>query len=230
MGRGQGGLAFSTSGFGPGSRTFERAINDATGVRAENLSQADRDLIQIYVGGIDIPGEVKYGKITAEQLNRGLRDAEWLKSQSAQFQKHVKQYERDLNAVLDKVANYEGTVYRVVNDIPRPRVRSTGEVLLDTGLRNQGPITRGMNVGDVVTQKGFTSTARARNAHTFGYRYPSMGQTRLKIESRTGKAIERTSSRGSEWEVLFKSGTKFKVTGKKFNRRTRTWDITMREL
>ncbi len=61
-------------------------------------------------------------------------------------------------------------------------------------------------VGQTVTEKGFTSTTKNSN---YG------GDVKFVIQSKTGRDIDRISDyKGSENEVLFKPGTKFKVTKK----------------
>ena len=62
------------------------------------------------------------------------------------------------------------------------------------------------SVGEVVTEKGFVSSSRDEFE-----RFDSARPHRLLIHSKNGKIIEKISVLPLEYEVLFKSGTKFKV-------------------
>lgn len=91
-----------------------------------------------------------------------------------------------LNNALAKFDDYKGLVKRGVNLPP--------EVLAEH------------EVGAVVTYAGFTSTSVSK-----GF----AGKHQFVIKSKHGKLIDKFSSAPTEEEVLFKSGTKFKILDRK---------------
>jgi len=101
-----------------------------------------------------------------------------------------------LNAVLDKVPVFKGTVWRQVN-------KSNGEAFIEK-LRNSKSITF----------ESFTSTGREDLTTNFKYENLPIGKNRqvyFKIKSKSGRDIVRLSHYFEEGEVLFKTGTRFKV-------------------
>jgi hypothetical protein len=98
-----------------------------------------------------------------------------------------------INSALDKMPNYEGKVYRVS--------------ALDPAIANS------YKVGQEITEKGFTSTGTEK---PIGINIKKGKiETIFNIKSKTGKSISKFSDTPQEDEVLFKSGTKFKVTKKR---------------
>ena len=95
-------------------------------------------------------------------------------------------FARILNRALNKLPSYKGKVWRDI-DLPEK-------------------ILAKYSVGEVVTEKGFVSSSRDEFE-----RYDSARPHRLLIHSKNGKIIEKISVLPLEYEVLFKSGTKFKV-------------------
>ncbi|HEY4414490.1 MAG TPA: ADP-ribosyltransferase domain-containing protein, partial [Verrucomicrobiae bacterium] len=98
-----------------------------------------------------------------------------------------------------KLKSYEGTVDR-------------GSTLTSEQLDDY-------QVGNVVTEKAFTSASRT---------IPFPGNVAFTIESINGKRIARYSSHKAETEVLFDQGTQFEVLSRDFV--DGVWKIKLREL
>lgn len=95
-----------------------------------------------------------------------------------------------LNQALDKLPDYRGTVYRKTT-------------LTAAQAANY-------QVGMIIEERGFTSSAKEKGIWS--------GSVHFEIASKTGKDIEKLSMHGaSEKEVLFRNGTRFRVTGKSGN-------------
>ena len=92
---------------------------------------------------------------------------------------------KSINAVLDKMPVHSGTVFRQAD------------------LATAAKAGR-YKVGATITEKGFTSATTKRDTG-FG------GNTYMVIHSRNGKQVWDHSRHPKEREVMFKSGTKFKV-------------------
>lgn len=95
-------------------------------------------------------------------------------------------FARILNRALNKLPYYKGNVWRDV-DLPEKALAA-------------------YSAGEVVTEKGFVSSSRDEFE-----RFDSARPHRLLIHSKNGKIIEKISVLPLEYEVLFRSGTKFKV-------------------
>ena len=95
-------------------------------------------------------------------------------------------FARILTRALNKLPSYKGKVWRDI-DLPEKTLAK-------------------YSVGEVVTEKGFVSSSRDEFE-----RFDSARPHRLLIHSKNGKIIEKISVLPLEYEVLFKSGTKFKV-------------------
>lgn len=95
--------------------------------------------------------------------------------------------EKALNTALDKLPNHEGTVFRGLN---RARNWEVGSTIEETGFSSS------------TTNKGIAE-------NNFG------GNTFISIKSKTGKEISPMSRFKGEQEVVFKSGTQFKVASKR---------------
>lgn len=190
------------------------------GVKAEQLSASDAAPIIAYTGG-KVPGGERFKGLSAEKLNRSLYDPEGFKrtlelagespSSIADYMRRATQYKNELNAAMDKLRNYEGEVYRTISD-------------------HGGSLAAKYEVGKPVTFKEFVSTSRSTAPTYKAFDYASTGDTRFVIQSKTGKWIESISNYTGEREVLFKSGSKFMVTKKTFNKDRGTWDIHMKEI
>lgn len=102
--------------------------------------------------------------------------------QKGQSNKDIDKYIQTLNQALDKLPNYEGIVIR--------------GALLPEKIEAQH------TKGNIVTYEAFTSTSTGEAL---------WGQDRFIIFSKTGKPIMGLSSLADENEILFKSGTKFKI-------------------
>jgi hypothetical protein len=92
---------------------------------------------------------------------------------------------KTINAMLDKMPTHNGTVFRNMD--------------LTTAKKQDR-----YKVGAIITEKGFTSATTKRDT---GF----AGNTFFRIHSQTGKQVWDHSRHPKEREVLFKSGTKFKV-------------------
>lgn len=176
--------------------------------------------IHAYTGG-KIPGGERFAGLNAEKLNRSLYDPEGFKrtlnlagespQQIADYMKRAKGYQVELDAALSKVRNYEGEVYRSV---------------VDEG----GAIAKQYEPGSVATMKGFTSASRSPNPSYKAFNSTGEGHTRFIIQSKTGKHIEQISLFEKEREVLFRSGTSFRVVSRTWNAQRGTWDIKLAEI
>lgn len=91
---------------------------------------------------------------------------------------------RQLNKALDKLPNHEGVVYRKASLEPE--------------------IAAMYKPGMIVEERGFTSTSKVEGTWSGSFKY--------KITSKTGKDISKMSLHPGENEVLFQSGSRFKVT------------------
>jgi hypothetical protein len=91
---------------------------------------------------------------------------------------------KGVNRGLDKLPPYVGTVYRKVND-------------------DGGKYLASYKPGTIREERGFTSTSKSM--HVWG------GDLKFTIQSKTGRSIEHISKHSGEHEVLFKSGTRFRV-------------------
>lgn len=94
-----------------------------------------------------------------------------------------------LNNALDKLPDYKGTVYRKA----------------DLGPNQFKLYTPGL----IVEERAFTSTSTSKGTWSGSYQYV--------IKSETGKDVKPFSLHKNENEVLFRSGTRFKVTAVKGN-------------
>lgn len=175
------------------------------GKLAENLSEQDQATIRSYTGGMTTRTDV--APVTAEELNSILRNPA---AASQRMQQAAKIHKKDLNTSLSKVKSYKGETYRVISD-------------------PKGGVAGKYTPGSIVKQNDFISTSRATNASSFPYAKVS-NMTRFKIKSKTGKPIEKIAHHRGEQEVLFRSGTSFRVTGKKWNQPRQSWDITLEEI
>jgi NAD:arginine ADP-ribosyltransferase. len=98
------------------------------------------------------------------------------------YQEHIK----FMTEALNKLPNYEGVVFR--------------------GSKVEQKQLAKYKVGQIITEQGFTSTSsKLAVAQAFS------GNVFYTIVSKTGKAIKDFSEFSGEDEVLFRSGTKFKV-------------------
>ncbi|MFC9894530.1 ADP-ribosyltransferase [Nocardia sp. NPDC127579] len=121
----------------------------------------------------------EYTGPVAEELNWKIRNGALSKVDDLRIS--------DINAALDKLPDYTGTVTRRVN--------------LDAEyLARYEP-------GSVVTETAFTSTARSPTA-------AFEGNVEMQIISKHGKSVEEFARKPEEQEVLFKSGTSFEVVNK----------------
>lgn len=172
------------------------AFNDLVSMvganEAKNYASKARQLIgknsELQMTGIT-PGEAAHiGLYTGSgyrAVNGALRSGIMTEAQW----NHVAQ----LNAALDKLPDYQGTTWR-------------GGPSLGTN-----EFEKNYPVGRVVEERAFTSSSYQQKA-AFG-QGQSSGKVKYVIESKTGKKIDYLSVQGTgEREVLFRAGTRFKVT------------------
>lgn len=100
-----------------------------------------------------------------------------------QMDEHIWENTKALNTALDKMPIAKGTFYRKANLPP--------------------DIAALYKPGKIVEERGFTSTSMNSGTWSGDYRYT--------IHGKTGRRISGISMHPSEAEVLFKSGTRFKV-------------------
>ena len=104
----------------------------------------------------------------------------------AQAKRDYHEHIKFINEALNKLPNHEGVVFR--------------------GSKVEPVQLAKYKVGQIITEKGFTSTStKLAVAQAFS------GNVFYTIVSKTGKAIKDFSEFSAEDEVLFRSGTKFKV-------------------
>lgn len=190
------------------------------GVKAEQLAAKDSGPARAYTGA-HVEGFDHYAGLNAEKLNRTLYDPAGVRrtlemageSQAYidDFFKRASRYQKELNTSLDKMKSYQGQTYRTVSD-------------------SGGQLAAKYQPGKPVTMKEFVSASRSTNPSYKPYDLASTGSTRFIIQSKSGKLVEKISQYQAEREVLFKSGSKFMVTSKKFNSERGTWDISLKEL
>lgn len=194
------------------------------GVAVEKLAKADKDSIIAY-SGAHVDGGERFKGLNAEKVNRSLYDPEGFKrtlkmageseESIADYVKRAKAYQVELDRSLSKVRNYEGEVYRTISNSD-----------LGGGRR----IADSFEAGKPVTFREFLSTSRAPNGAYKAYAKAGNGEIRFKIQSKSGKSIEKVSWATSEREVLFKSGSSFNIVSKTYNQSRGSWDIVMEEI
>lgn len=127
-------------------------------------------------------------------INKGLRGQkfEQFAETGPQFTMVLnKKITKQINDGLSKLEDFSGTVYRGAS--------------LPGGLEAmEAAVAKHYKVGTVITEKGFTSTSTERSSML-------SGRIRFEIQSKTGKVVRTLSRHEHENEVLFRSGTKFKV-------------------
>lgn len=121
--------------------------------------------------------------IIAHQYTTGLFDKMNLALRTKMISKPLSYLVRRLDVTLDRMPLYKGIVYRGT-DLPES-------------------IVRNLKVGNEFSDLGFMSTSRLTGFS---------GAYKFIIISKTGRTIEDISASPDEYEVLFKRGTKFKIT------------------
>ena len=126
-----------------------------------------------------------------------------MRGETRKLEQQARAFQRILNSALGRLPNYIGDVQRGIN-LQAEEFRKA-ELMYA--------------VGRMVTEKAFTSTTTDT-----GFR----GNVKFYIESRTGVDVSAASEQGHEVEVLFRSGTRFRVV--KNEKRGETMLITMTEV
>jgi len=164
------------------------------------------DSIVAYTGGYVTGGE-RFAGLNAEKMNKMLRDPA---IQNKKLLEQARAFEKELNTSLGKLRNYKGEVYRLISN-------------------DSGTLQNLYEVGKAVKFNDFLSTSRSISAENFPFSSARSG-IRFTIQSKTGKMIEIVSAFTREYEILMRSGTKFKITGKFYNESRGTWEIAMTEI
>lgn len=112
------------------------------------------------------------------------------------LEKNTKQYAEILNNALDKLPSHKGIVYRSIR-----------------GGLSERDLER-YQVGEVVKEEMFTSTSTLTSEQLPFFD----GGVKFEIKSKNGKKIDHLSMVDFEKEVLFKSGSTFRVKSKTENR------------
>lgn len=192
------------------------------GVDVTKLTKYEQEAIEAYTGKwIKTAEGARFKGLNAEELNRYLYDRDGfiqrLKNKGktpgeiADLLTRAEGFKTELNAHLAKVRSYSGEVYRVIND-------------------SSGALAGRYVPGKIVTLNEFVSTSRSLNASSFPFIRAKTGKTRFIIQSKSGKMVEKISEFTTEREVLFRSGTSFRVVSKTYNKSRQTWDIRLAEI
>ncbi|RJQ70558.1 hypothetical protein D5S17_28940 [Pseudonocardiaceae bacterium YIM PH 21723] len=179
-----------------------QAYQDKYGVDQDALDRAHRmnpDMVKGMTNE-DILAGARYTDTECVDLNDALRSNDPAKMAEQQ------PFADNLNSMLDKLPNHEGPVRR-------------GITVEGADLRD---VLQRYEPGTTIKEPGFTSTAPGHAG--FG------GNVEFQIYSRTGKDISEFPSRMMyEEEVLFGSGTNFKVLGRDYDSATKKWIISLDE-
>lgn len=119
---------------------------------------------------------------TPRDWHRVVNDALWSKRVSGE----VRVFASVLDQALQKLPRVSATVYR------------------GTFIRQRLEFLRKYEIGTIVTWPGFTSTTRIR-------RGAYMGNALFRIESITGRSLQGYGAEEADDEVLFATGTRYKV-------------------
>ncbi|ONI73312.1 hypothetical protein ALI144C_46240 [Actinosynnema sp. ALI-1.44] len=130
---------------------------------------------------------------------------EALRTNDIQTLRRYEGYIKVVNSALNQLPPFHGVVHRVVNT-DHPALRASQ-------YRHDSE----------VTERAFLSGSAAGTGHP-------PGKVVLQIHSLTGRDVSAIAHRPGEREVLFPSGTRFKVAGTGFDPRTGTYYVQMREV
>lgn len=166
---------------------YDEAIFRSLGGNAEEYVQSETHKKALKINDKIRPAETfcidKYSIDFYRDVNFYLRNGR--KPKEEFFERYIKV----MNGGLDKLEKYEGTVYRGAD--LSPEVINIYKKALETGKS--------------IKENNYLSTSRIENG-AFNK------NTKYKIISKNGKKIEELSYFPNEKEVLFKEGTKFRVT------------------
>lgn len=146
--------------------------------------------------------DFKYCPTKEEKLNNAiLRDPFPVVKLVYQYKEKIDLTIEMINSALDQLPNHEGEVNRTSN------------------LESKYYEYYKNNVGNIIEEKGFTSTTKSNNTSDVdmlinfgsGIGTPNKINTISVIKSKTGKDIKHLSEYPNKNEILFKSGTKFKI-------------------
>ncbi len=159
----------------------------------------------LYVGELEACAITKYTGGYYSSLNSYLR-GESVYSITAAKKKEYDQFKIVCNRGLEKMPKFEGVVWRGAN---------ISESIIEGYAAN-------MSKGLPITFEGFTSTSRIKGANF-------SGNVMFRIQSKTGAIVEDISLHKSEKEVLFRAGSRFKIT-KMEKRGYSGWIVELEEL
>lgn len=160
----------------------------------------------------DIASVVAYTQVSYVDVNESLRrDSLFDPDGRIGSMDNLRDFEVDLNSALGKLPDYEGVVHRGAGFITRSGAQEAFDQYSS-------------KIGGTVSEKAFVSTSKSPEASR-------EGQIRFVINSKTGKDVSRISLKGTaEEEVLFRSGSKFKVIAAKVIREGREYLVEMEEV
>jgi SPP1 gp7 family putative phage head morphogenesis protein len=104
-------------------------------------------------------------------------------------------YQKNLEIAIEKLPKFEGTVFRGVRDLTGQRLQEIKD-----------------NIGGELEWKGFISTSREKRGASYFAKSSEKGII-YRIKSYTGRDLAGIAPNTEEAEILFKSGTKFKIIG-----------------
>jgi hypothetical protein len=240
-GKGSGGGGRTGGGGGRVSRTREAGGGSAGGgggggVKVEDLDMEDKVIVADYIGGM---GEQEFAELTdaipedinmwgGGGVNEYINIEQSFNNLSKAEQASLLKYADKLEGALNKVEDWEGTAYRVIDET---FASGYNNMEIQTATK-MGPLTANYTPGSVVNMKGFTSASRSTDAELFSYKNTVGAQnTRIKIIAKHGKSVENVAGfYKTQYEILFNRNANFKVMSREWNPKQQTWDVTMAEL
>ena len=120
----------------------------------------------------------------------------------------IKTMVKGVDRAIDKLAPYQGTVYRGIQF-------NSGRLLTDRREYQAALDYYKSNVGEVITEKGYTSSGKIKTKIDRKFTSSDGNSIKFKIDSKTGRDLSRYND--EEYEVLFKRGTRFKVVSVRGN-------------
>jgi len=202
----------------PKSEEIKNQVNKFS-TKQNEISDKEFDVLYETFKGIDIikkhlrehKNDADYKNVLEEGRRNGLTDKETsvinsytsrpfaelnkILREKGKIPDKIKAFEKLLNHSLTKLQDYKGIVYRGVGK--------------DVNPENDFKIFDNYKEGMTIKENAFTSTSKGKNIY-------QNRNIEFKIKSKTGKFIESFSDSPSEHEVLFRSGTNFKIIKRYF--------------
>ena len=218
----KGGGGGGGGGGGRGGRS--RAAGGGGGVAsAEELTGEAKGYVVDWItgGGDEFINPKDYARIqsiSAYEMNKALYGGKPM-TLNKQF------YAEKLKTSMEGIRDYKGTAVRFMKDRGQG-VAGTG------GLKIASQYT----VGKVTTVDAFSAATQGRKLSVSFKQSKDLNPwidttgVKLTIKSKHGKALGKRLSVGDTNEILFKPGTKFLTTSKKYYKSSQTWRITVQEV